>query len=55
MEIDNNIFSGEYKITDQTDIPKTDKIEDKEITIDTKNYPIAKPIRIIIKTKIIHD
>ena len=55
MEMDNDIFSDEYKITDGTNISKTDKGVDNEIEIDTKQYHIAKPIRIIIKTKIIHD
>lgn len=53
MGMDNNIFSGEYKIINETDISKPDKDFNKEIEFDTKKYPIAKPIRIIIKTKII--
>ena len=53
MEIDNNIFSGEYKIINGTDISNPDKDFNKEIELDTKKYRIAKPIRIIIKTKII--
>ncbi len=53
--MENNIFSGEYKVINGTDISKTDKDVDNEVKLDTKKYPISKPIRLIIKTKIIHD
>jgi hypothetical protein len=53
--MDNNIFSGEYKIIEGTDISKIDRDLDKGVELDTKKYPIAKPKRKIIKAKIIHD
>jgi hypothetical protein len=54
MEIDDGLFSEEYKIPEGTDDTEQEK-ELEEIGVDTESYPIAKPKRIIIRTKIIHD
>lgn len=51
---EDNVFSKEYQISQGTDGIKPDKIA-KEIIIDSTGYPISKPKRIIIRTRIIHD
>jgi hypothetical protein len=55
MKMEDELFSMEYKISEGTEITKTEQEDTQEIKIDLTNYPISKAKRIIIRTKIIHD
>lgn len=57
MENNTDIFSEEYSLGVQTkdEILKEKEDKEDEIEIDLNNYTIGKPVRKILRARLIHD